>query len=96
MKLGGRLKAAVYAGGTWTTTSVPSLGPLYRNANNSRSNANVNIGGRGSIQRLGALRLNLQPRRTRAAKHANGGAAGPVGPSRAPKARSRDFNREAA
>ena len=39
---------AVFAGGTWSTTSVPSLGPLYRYAGNSRSSARVFIGGRGS------------------------------------------------
>jgi len=52
MNLGDELLAAVNAGGNWTTTTVGACGPLYRNANNSRSNVNANIGGRGSIQSL--------------------------------------------
>jgi len=90
--LGEKLLAAVNAGGNWTTSTVSAVGPLYRNANNSRSNVNVNIGGRGSIRRCftSILRLNFPPRQAqRLAKHANGGALGLVG---TPKIRARIFN----
>jgi len=55
---GSALVTAVNAGGNWTTTSLVAIGPLYRNANNSRSTVNVNNGGRGSIR--GWLRQRLR------------------------------------
>jgi len=43
---------AVYAGGNWPTASLVAIGPLYRNANYSRSTVSVSSGGRGSSRSL--------------------------------------------
>ena len=78
MNLGDELVAAVNAGGNWTTTTVGACGPLYRNANNSRSNVNVTNGGRGSIQSLEQTPAELATLSIKG-KTRKGGASGLVG-----------------
>ena len=93
MNLGVELVAAVNAGGNWTTTTVAACGPLYRNANNSRSIVNANIGGRGSIQSLEHTPAELDTLSEKGKTH-TGGASGLVG---TPKTRARILaNMEAA
>ncbi len=87
MNLGDELVAAVNAGGNWATSTVGACGPLYRNANNSRSNVNVTNGGRGSIQSLEQTPAELATLSTKG-KTRNGGASGLVG---TPKNRARGF-----
>jgi len=44
------IESALLFGGDWNNAA--SCGSRSRNANNARSNANANIGGRGAIRRL--------------------------------------------